>query len=202
MRDPSRRINTRALIVAVFGIPGVGKTSTIWRTLQKYPQCISLSVSRLIAESTATKNPTDNLRTKLKNQILESQNIAIQGIKKVSQTYPRKLILVDAHSVIDNDQELIRIPIRVVESFEPSILVFIYDEPAQIRTRRQGDKKRMRADRTVDQITAEQSTALDTCREYSLSLQIRLCEIKAGDTISLGQVIEQQLQTFKMKLSH
>lgn len=100
--------------------------------------------------------------------------------------------LLDAHSIINNDRELVQVPIETIARLSPSLLIFIYSDAAQILKRRTSDPHRGRPVTSAEQIEKEQELALLACLQYSKELQIGLRQISADDPAGFRAALTQK----------
>ncbi len=162
----------------LFGLSGVGKT-TMGRRITDRDACIAhLSASDLLRAAHAQTG--EELRTAQKDRLVANQEVLGEALNRWDFPMGTHHILLDAHSVVDNDRVLVEIPVQVIASLAPSRLVFITDEPAAIVARRASDK-RQRPARTTEELHYHQERSLAVCIEFSEALSVPLSILKAGD---------------------
>lgn len=188
-RDNDFLMSSHSLLPA-FGLSGVGKTRLLTQLEANIPNCIRLSVSELM---TTTQKMTavgpNYLRMLPKEKILENQNHIVAEIRKASISVENQLILLDAHSVIDNFLELIKVPVEIIRSLRPISIVFIYDEPENIAQRRKDDSSRQRPSRTISELTEQQDIAREICSQYATILSLTYHEVASHDYNALKSII-------------
>ncbi|MDX9783102.1 MAG: ATP-binding protein [Bacteroidales bacterium] len=143
-------------ITLFVGLSGVGKTFVINRLLSEERMCIHLSAGSLIKKK-LTNIERDSLRVLNKEVILKNQflmaeqfNCDLVDIDKDCR------IFLDAHMLVDNDEELIDIPFSIFKMISPSRLIFLFDEVETIVARRQRDVTRTRPERSSEELAKQQ----------------------------------------------
>jgi adenylate kinase len=172
-------------LVAVFGISGVGKTTLISHFVREHQGWRVLSASGLLAQM--TQIDSDELRRYDRANIETNQFSLASAIQQKRATAPELNWLLDAHSVIDNDQELIAVPTQVIKQINPDSLIFVQDDPEKILRRRISDRDRRRALPSSARVEEEQTLALQTCLAYSSDLKIILHRIMATDATTFAK---------------
>ena len=128
---------------------------------------------------------------KLKLRMLETDKIETNqrrladAFSVFRQAHIGRTILLDAHSVIDANNDLVIVPTEVIERLGLRQIIFVRDKPGVIATRRQRDMSRMRPTRSIAEISIHQNLALDQCQEYAVRLRIPLNLVSAGDAPGL-----------------
>jgi adenylate kinase len=168
----------RPLIVALTGIPGVGK-STFLTALSSHLEFLPLQASELIQSAREHSVAHDSLRYA---DLDENQQLLIQGFEAriIDAT---NVVILDAHSVIERDSDFIRIDPAVFEAIGICAMIFLMDDPAAILTRRNLDVTRKRPKKSVDSLKDLQaiawSHATDICRLLQVPLhKMATCDIE------------------------
>ena len=179
------------MIVIVFGISGVGKTSLIAQHVARDSGCVHISGSTVIEGILSSSDKQGTVRRdKDKRTLLKLQELAVREIHRESQSYGNKLVILDAHNVIDAADGLVRIPVSVFESLSPILLLFVYDDPKEIKMRRLEDTSRRRPNIRTSELACYQDIAFDTARSYSSALGIDLAQVRSGDLVAFQTVID------------
>lgn len=174
-------------LILVFGISGVGKTTLCTGIVRDKPGIFRFSASELLRS--ATNETSEYLRTSSPDQISENQNLIRQQLlARVPDDYDG-IVLLEAHSVIDNGKQLVRIPEGIISDLLPNRLVFLEAEPSLIATRRQLQGEGRGEIRSVDEISRHQKLAIEQASLYSDMLGIKLERIKVDDQIDARSVL-------------
>ena len=152
-----------------------------------HPTWIHLIVSEVLAE--VTRQNSESLRTAPKARIQDNQKLAVKKIDAIRAQHPRSNVVLDAHCVIDNGQELVRVPEAAIEELRPTALLCIWDDAVRIHERRRLENDRMRPERSVLQLQDYQNEVIQTCKEYRTRLGLELVCVRAGD----GEALQRYL---------
>ena len=154
----------------------------------KHSNWLLLVASQILTE--VTMQDLESLRTGPKERIENNQRLAAQKINSVREREFRRDILLDAHCIIDNGYELVRVPVGAIQNLNPTALVYIWDEVQRIHDKRRLDRVRVRPERTVQQLRVYQQAVIETCEDYHAQLGIQLACVRAGDTRALERALE------------
>lgn len=176
-------------ITVIAGLSGVGKTFIIQKLIHESDAYVHLSTGSLINKRLENLD-RDQLRELEKDSILTNQYLMIEQFKEELNTIDRGLsIMFDAHTIIDNDHELIEVPYEIFEQLSPVRIIFLSDEAEKILERRKSDNSRKRPIRSIPEIIEQQNRSIMLAQEHSSRLSIPFIEIKAGDIQSLSNAI-------------
>jgi adenylate kinase len=179
---------TRAPVVAVFGLSGVGKSWLIARYAEQVP-VLHVQASQLLRDAKAAllrqEVTSEELR---KGAVLDNQALLIDAFAQVRATAQMPVVF-DGHSVVDTGDQLLEIPAQVIAALCPSMIVFVESDATAIIERRRNDVSRERPARSVEEIQAHQSRAREICRGYAKTLQVPLKIIGAGDEKAFAVVV-------------
>jgi adenylate kinase len=187
MIGESQHSSPRSGLACVFGISGVGKSDLIKRFTKLHSEWSHVAASDLIVR--VRNESRDALRLLSREEIIENQRKVGEAIRQERLSRPKENLIVDAHSVIDNDCELVPVPTSAISFLSPTTMVFVYDDPEQILARRQADVSRRRAIRSLKEIAKEQEAALSNAREYSSELNVALHPVRSGDLRALESAL-------------
>ena len=162
---PDLAESTIGKTVLLFGVSGVGKSTAAEKLTRLLPELLHFQASTLLREALATSG--ENLRTAKPRKIAENQNALANALTDARRPHPKRPVLVDAHSVIDNDEALIPLPLESFAALQPSIIAFLKAAPADIQRQRLTDS-RERPKRTIAQIAAYQEFALEVARRLAI----------------------------------
>lgn len=168
-------------IVVVLGISGVGKTHMISSFVDRHPWVKRLSASALLKDAVSAVS-TEALRTAPATTITSNQHQLLTAFQAYRQEIPDQDIIFDGHSVIDNGQELVCVPVSIFEKIGPDSIIFLNETPEIIFNRRQKDIDRTRPHRTLEQIANYQRIALGQAKLYGQKLAIPFTIMNATDT--------------------
>ena len=177
-------------LLPAFGLSGVGKTHLLSQIEANMSNCVRLSVSDLLTKTQKlTAVGSDHLRMLPKEKILENQKHVVVAFRKACLAIENQLILLDAHAVIDNFLELIKVPVNIIRSLGPVSIVFVFDDPENIARRRKSDANRQRPKRSIFDLTAQQDLARDTCIQYAKILKLTFHEVASDDYDTLKNIV-------------
>ena len=163
---------TSSLAFGVFGISGVGKTSLITRALQRQDTYFHVQASELIKAGLADPTLTSEMLRQLgHDKIIDNQLILVRMFENVRKSNPDKVVVLDAHSIVDTGDQIIPSPVAIICGLQLDHLIFLRDLPDRIVIRREQDQRRVRPKRTLAEIASLQDRALDICQEYASQLR-------------------------------
>ena len=155
----------------MLGVSGVGKSHMARWIEQKMPGLLRLTASGLLRRSLRASG--ERLRKSPREIIEENQFRLASAIETERSRQADRPVLLEAHTFIDNDQELIEIPVDVLRKIGPSGILFLHAPPGDLFRRRNRDK-RSRPLRSVDELEIQQNYALKLSKKYSSELGIPL----------------------------
>ncbi|AWI90994.1 hypothetical protein C0214_23935 [Methylobacterium sp. DM1] len=169
-------------IIIVFGLSGVGKTTLCKAFVHQHPHYIYLSASQMLRE--ATGRMPEELRMSDPQAIQERQKLLSAVLEEKRKGREGAPVLIDAHSVIDNNNTIVSVPISAIAAMRPTGLAFIEADPVAILQRRATDS-RDRPIRTIDELRQQQLFAKEIAHEYAekLDLPINLGRIQNVDDL-------------------
>jgi adenylate kinase len=175
-------------VICVFGVSGVGKSTMLRNYIAFHKHWLQIVVSEVLSE--VTQQTAESLRKLSSERVQLNQHLAVTRIAAIRAQHTECNVLLDAHCVIDNGVELIRVPVSTVRDLQPDLLVHIWDEPLTIKERRENATDRTRPVRTIREIDEYQRAVRETCECYQELLGVKLALVKAGDAQSLSRAIE------------
>jgi adenylate kinase len=173
-------------LACVFGQSGVGKSFLIRRFIVTAPTWAELRASALLTD--ATGQNADQLRKNDRHAIEQNQYSLVEAVR-AARASSQKNYLLDGHLVIDNDKELVAVPMDVIAALAPDLILFVYDDPESIVRKVASDPHRARAIRSVSEIRGAQDFAARVCEQYSRTLQIDCRRVRAGDEDTFAAAI-------------
>lgn len=169
---------TASRVVAMFGLSGVGKGWLARELCERHQQILHLEASALMRAALNTTG--EALRTAAVGVVQDNQSRLVQAFIAARSAQPDRPVLFDGHSVIDNDLELVEVPVSVVAALGTDAIVFVFDDPTAIRERRLLDDRR-RPDRPVVALAHHQERARAVAVGYAERLNLEFHEVTAGD---------------------
>lgn len=167
MNKPGSKIG----VVLVFGISGVGKSTACASYVARHPSVLHTSAGALLQ---AAKNiDSALLRTDVAGNIAQNQNLLGEALRRFRLGRETSDILIDAHSVIDNDHELVEVPVDAVRAMNPNGLVLLEAPPELVIERRRSDV-RLRPSRTAEELQFQMGVARRVCESYAGELSLPL----------------------------
>jgi adenylate kinase len=173
-----------ATVVAMFGLSGVGKGWIAGQLSAHNPEILHLEASVLMRAAMRTTG--EALRTAPADVVRDNQAKLLDAFRQAREAAPERPVLFDGHSIIDNDQQLVDVPLSVLA---PDLIAFIHDNPAAIRARRLADA-RSRPDRSVEALAHQQARAEAVARSYAIELKVRFLGLEAGDWRTLKNAFD------------
>lgn len=172
--------------ILVFGVSGVGKSWLCQEFTRAHPNFLYLRASDVLSDITS-KAP-EELRTAKADQIKANQQLLANELRLRRRGQRERPVLVDAHGVIDNDNELVRVPVESVRSMEPTGLILLEADPSVIANRRQIDS-RTRPRRGTAALRREIAAERETVFEFAKLLGLPIEVGSANDGFSLDAVV-------------
>jgi adenylate kinase len=137
----------------------------------------------------ATNEAKETLRTASQGKIEANQDLLVQGIDRIKETNIGGRIILDAHSVIDNDRAYVRIPLSVIADLRADSIICVLDEPENILKRRLADPARNRPRRSAFELAEYQHAALEAAQDFSTRLKIPMHSVNANDSNRFSNLI-------------
>lgn len=172
-------------IVTVFGISGVGKTTLIKDFIKNSEGWSHIQAGSLI-KSVCSDMERDKLRLSGKELILSNQKLMVTAFWEQIKSENLSKVIFDGHSIIDMGEELLAIPIEVIEALKPTKIVFVKNDPSLILNRRLNDSSRDRPVLAEEDIIRHQDFALETAKSYGAFLDIPVVIIDGSNPLSLS----------------
>ena len=162
-------------IIGVFGISGVGKSTLIAEAQKIAPNSLHIQASALIKRGLEDRGiNSEALRRRPGGQIRSHQDILLDSFWRTVQAQPHRLVVFDGHLVIDTDRELVEIPLEVIASLRPSLMVHLEDDAEKIGARRSQDRDRVRPVRSEEILEKHQRLSRRLCEAYAAALDTEM----------------------------
>lgn len=170
----------------VFGVSGVGKTTACKAYIARYPQTLFTSASSLL--KTARQTSGEALRKAGAAEIASNQLLLGKALAAFRQGREHQPVLIDAHAVIDNDRELVRVPLQAIQSLAPDRLILLEAAVETVAERRLSDI-RPRPVRSLKMISDELVAERSTVESYADALGLALLVADAGSGFRLDALL-------------
>lgn len=177
----------RGSTILVFGVSGVGKTSSCEDYVRQHPEWLYLRASALL--STATGETPETLRTQTAGAIRSNQNLLGRALSAARADQQYRPVLLDAHAVIDNDKTLVEVPIAVVSDLGADGMILLEATPEDIALRRSRGL-RPRPTRSIEELGREIAAESRIVDAYARKLNIPLASAVVGADFSLDPLID------------
>ena len=165
--------------IALLGISGSGKSWLTARILAKRPEFLKLSAGRLLREALHTTGKA--LRTAPSDDVLRNQDKLVQLLRDARKGRQERPVLLEAHAFIDNDRELVDVPVEVMRALDVTGLLVLVASPKTIYARRAADPDRRRPGRTVEDLAHQQEHMLALAWAYARELPARILVVDSSD---------------------
>ncbi|WP_340318026.1 ATP-binding protein [Rhizorhabdus argentea] len=173
--------------VLVFGVSGVGKTSACEAYVATHPDTLFISASGLL--KAARNSSAETLRTAATGAIVDNQALLGPALAAFRAGREERDVLVDAHGVIDNDHELVRVPSSAIAALKPHRLILLEASPETVAARRANSERR-RPLRDLAAINLEIAAERETVTAYAKALSIGLVIADAGPRFTLDALLD------------
>lgn len=181
---------TAAPLIALLGISGVGKSHLARLLLRTRPDLLRLSASSLLKSRLHTTG--ERLRTASGPAVASNQFALVDALAAAREGAWDRPVILEAHAVIDNDRELVDVPLQVMEAMGVSGILSLVAQPDTILARRAHDH-RLRPERTALELTAQQERSRSMARHYAVGLNVPIAEVDSADVASSLQFVDHVL---------
>lgn len=165
-------------VVGLFGLSGVGKTRYAQDVVARVPRVLHLQASELLRRASGLCD--EELRTAQRDRLVANQDALASALEEARSGQRDRPVLIDAHSVIDNDVELVDVPFQAIRPLGIDAFVFLRADPGLIVVRR-SRSDRHRPYRSADTLAEHQHRALDACMVYATRSGAPLTIVDAVD---------------------
>ena len=169
-------------VVAVFGLSGVGKSTTVAKVVAAADGLVaSVNAGDLIGRRLTGGRETDGLRLLSADKIRSNQELLVEELAVARMARGSPVLLLDGHCVIDNGRELIWVPVDIVERLGIAAVVYLTGDSGEIRARRRSDSSRKRPDLDEDELVRHQQSGLAACMSYSVELGLPMMVVSPAE---------------------
>lgn len=169
---------TSAPVIGLFGISGSGKTHLARRIVEMRPDILRVSASTLL--KSAHRTTGERLRTADAERVIDNQNALASALREWRHAHEHHPVLLEAHALIDNDRELVEVPVEAIRGLDLAAILSIEADPVEIVERRRTDD-RYRPVRTVDELERQQARSLELAHSLSKQLGIPFQRTRSHD---------------------
>jgi adenylate kinase len=120
------------------------------------------------------------LRTATSVEISNNQEALAGALFQARLGCEERPVILDAHSVIDNDRRLVPISIEAIRPLNLHSIIFIHDDSSIIAGRRLASD-RFRPNRTFEELDQQQDLAKQVCHSFAKTLEIPMIICRSGD---------------------
>jgi len=170
----------------VFGVSGVGKTSACQAYVAAHPGTLFVSASELL--KAARRSSTEALRTETADRIIQNQELLSPALAAFRAGREQRPILIDAHGVIDNDEQLVRVPVSTIVMLSPDRLILLEASVEEVAARRAG-AERSRPVRTLEALAEEIAAERQMVTSYATALNVDLVIANLRDGFKLDEIL-------------
>ena len=163
-------MNKDCRLTFVVGISGVGKTTIIRRFVKEHSDYVHLEASKLIKQRIRAET-SEQIRVLPKNKVLMNQSVLIEELSRYKEKYSQ--IILDGHLLINNNQELIPIPLDIVKKISPRNIILIHGNSHDILSHRINNLQKKYFKETISEINRSQQFMKEIAISYCKKLGIR-----------------------------
>ena len=126
--------------------------------------------------------------------MLGNQHLLIdQLLIELESIASEKVVLLDAHMLIDTDDEVVEVPLEVFEKVSPAMFLHLHDAPEKIFDRRKNDNSRVRSRRSRAEIDSHRKRSVEIASAYAEHLGVPLFFFKPKDWSDVNLTINTKL---------
>jgi adenylate kinase len=180
-------------IIVICGLSGVGKTYLINRFVAGNGYAARLSAGSIIAEARNITDP-EFLRKLPANELDRSQELLIAGLPRILRNVTAPLVLLDAHTVIDNGSEgLYVVTDAVFAALRLHGIIHVEAEPEVIARQRDADTERARPHRSVKVLSDQQQVSARRAQEVAAGLNVWCARVRSGEVHAFEKLLTARL---------
>lgn len=175
-------------VVAILGLSGSGKSHLARSIAKARPEFLRLSAGSLLRSFLHTTG--EKLRTADGADVLENQSRLADALADARSGQMDRPVLLEAHSFIDNDRELVDVPVEVIASLGLAGILLIDVPAADVAARRTKDiRKRPR--RTLAELKCQRDKAKQMAQDYASELNIPLISLGSDERDKAIRFVDQ-----------
>ena len=176
----------KCILIFVIGLSGVGKTSMIQRFVEENPDYLHLEASKLIKQATGI-HTLEQIRLLPRNKIIKNQDVLTKELSKYKNLFDR--IILDGHLLINNNQELIPIPLDTIREISPNSMILVEGNANDILLHRKNDLHKTRPNQLLAEIEEEQLELQKIAVKYCDELKTKLDIVNFEDYTKFCQIL-------------
>lgn len=174
------------MLLILAGISGVGKTTLVESLVKARPEILALQASSLL--KAALLQSGEQLRIATGGAVTSNQAPLASALEAARAGRNERPVILDAHLVIDNDRELIEIPIDTFRALHPTAFLMLKAAPATIAAQR-ASGSRARPIRSFAELDRHQATSERLALHYSSELRIPCRILDSADLDAVAQFV-------------
>lgn len=175
-------------VIAILGLSGSGKSYLARSIAKARPQFLHLSAGDLLRNLLHTTG--EKLRTADGAAIRGNQLQLAEALAKARDGQMERPVLLEAHSFIDNDRELIDVPLEVMASLDLAGILLIDVPAAEIAARRESDTRK-RPRRSVSELNRQSVRSRKLAKGYATRLRIPMISVASGEQARAIEFVDQ-----------
>ena len=114
-------------MIGLFGLSGVGKTRFASELVAREPRILHLQASALLRKASGLLD--EELRTADRDAMHANQKALADALQEARAGRRERPVLIDAHSVIDNDVDLLDVPFEAIRPLGIGHYLFVRADP-------------------------------------------------------------------------
>ena len=153
------------MIIGIFGLSGVGKTTLVKKYISINNDVVGFSASAMIKNHGGVVN-YDSLT---ENTVQENQKILLNSINNYEKTEDRPLII-ELHNIIETPIGIVSID-DIFDSLKIDAACFIFKDPKIILKNRMNDSEKLRINASLIDVDTYQKISLDLFNQKFLNIK-------------------------------
>lgn len=167
-----------APVIAILGLSGSGKSYLARIIARSRPDMLRIQAGALLRRTFHTTG--EKLRTAQSDDVRENQFELANALLNERDGQFGRPVLLEAHAFIDNDRELVDVPMAVMASLDLAGIILV-DAPATTVLKRRTVDTRVRPRRSLVKLRQQRRRLRELAELYASTLDIPLIRIDSGD---------------------
>ena len=181
-------MNKDCRLTFVVGISGVGKTTIIRQFVKENSDYAHVEASKLIKQRLGAET-SEEIRVLPKNKVLMNQSLLIEELSIYKEKYSQ--IILDGHLLINNNQELIPIPLDIVKKINPYNIILVHGDSREILSHRIINLQKKYFKETISEIDKNQQLLKQIAISYCKKLGIRFDALDFSEYKKFSNLLRQ-----------